>query len=307
MEEEHVVGKPVSCDPDRTDIETLESMLRDERGQTRKNALDAVLRIGKSEPDRVTPLADTIVDRLDDSFLVAQITAADAVSTLATRQPDAVSHGRVQLLSLLDEDPPLLRSRAARAISHLVDADPVQFVEHSERFFDILRKGPTVETGTESLLTGDEPSLEEQKAARQLRRNRGQALSNDKQRSVYVRRVAAESLGSVAQVDPESCSRQVSDCVNLFKDEQARVRGEAVDVVRHVAEWNSGAVGEAIDPLTNRLDDEAEFVRARAIRALGFAEATQTVPQLEATAAAESADSVAELAATTAEWLENRA
>ncbi len=310
MEEEHGReshgGDPSSRNPDRIEIQTLESMLEDERGQTRKDALDAAVRIGKSQPDRITPLADRIVDRLDDSFLVARMTAANAVSTLAQRRPGAVSHGHAQLCSLLEEEPPLMRSRATQAVSHLVDSDPEPFVEHGGQFLEVLLDGPTVETGTDSLLPGDDPSLEEQKAVRQIRSNRGQALSNDKQRSVYVRRVAADSLSSIARVDPEACSQHVLDCLELFEDEQARVRGEAVEFVRHVAEWDPGAVEGAIDPLADRLEDNAEFVRARAIRALGFAEATQTVPRLEAATAAESSDTVAELAATTAEWLETR-
>lgn len=284
------------------DVERITGFLESDRGEVRNTALKVLYHITRDDPDRVAPVADDVIDRLTDPYLVARSMAAMTLVPLARERPDAVEPALPDLIDLLDEDLPVLRFRAAGAIAPLSGSHAEAFVEHVDELVDHL--GDAGKSGEyEQLLDVDDPSSIDYRTRQDLVQEIADERAKDQARSKGTREVIANTLVEIARVAPDACAGWIPDLVSVIENGDSTVRGPTIDVVRYVAESDPNAVEPAINVLIERLDDDVNVVRARAIRALGFAEATNAVGPLRSAAESDPDDDVAELAAETARWL----
>ncbi|OVE85438.1 HEAT repeat domain-containing protein [Natronolimnobius baerhuensis] len=294
----------VQSDPEAIDHEVVESCFDAERASDRTTALQAVSVLATHDLEQALEYTDRVYTRLTDDVLAVQSAAAMAALCLARERPESMVEAIPSLVELLERDPPLLRFRAAGALAPLTESHASAFVPHTDRLLELLVDGPTVDDPQE---IANDPALSpaEKTARVSMLTGRGSELSRSRTRSVGTREVIANILVELARMEPAMCADRLPVIVPALSDEEAAVRGGAIEFVRHVAEDEPDTVAPAIDPLLACLEDEVTFVRARAIRALGYAEVTVAIDPLRELADSEESDDVATLATETADWLES--
>lgn len=288
-------------DPDAVDVEAALPNLDVEDPTVRNVTLRALTAVASDDADRVAPYADDLRPHLDDEFLVSQTAATGVFGFLAEEHPDTVVPSVETLVDLLDEEPPLLRFRAARTLSPLLASHTEEFVPHADRLVDVLTDGPTVEVPDP-----DDPEIpdEMRDTVEGVLENRENELDKDVARSRGVFEFAANAVVEIAEIEPDELTDRVDDISTKVDAEQPLVRAAVVDTIATLAEDDPAVAAPAVDALRDQLDDEHEYIRAHAVRALGFAEATSAVDDLRALAEADVDDDLRELATDTADWLE---
>ncbi|WP_440767035.1 HEAT repeat domain-containing protein [Natronorubrum sp. DTA7] len=266
-------------------------------------ALQAVSLLVRESPDQAVAFADRVTELLEDDVLAVRAAAALAAMSLAEHRPESIHQAIPSLVELLDEDPPLLRFRAAGALAPLTDSHPETFSDHVDSLVRSLRHGPRFETDLQSVAQSSDLTAEQKTQRLSVLKSRTDELERGKIRSAGTREVIVNTLVEVTRVDPEACTAHRSDLVAALSDDDPAVRAGAVEIVRHLADADPAFAEQTVDPLLTRLEDEAAFARARAVRALGFLEATDAIDPLSELARHESNAELAELAADTADWL----
>lgn len=291
----HLVERAGS-DPDAIDLEEIEDLLDDDWEEMRNTGLKVLVGLATDDPNRVVPFVDDVIDCLDESYGIARSHAALVLSLLADDHPDLVGPAIPTLIDNLDDPTPLYRYRAARAIARQSQSTPESFVEHADALIDTLIDGPSV--------SKPEPATDA--GQREIAQTKKEQLEPDFMRSAATKEVVANVLVEVAREDASVCSKRLSDLLPVLSDDESvpHARGAIVEVIRHVVVADPDTLDATIDPLLGLLDDDATFVRARAIRALGFAEATEAVDPLRTVAESDPDEDVRELAVETADWLE---
>lgn len=291
-------------DPSAVDLDEALSLLDDEHPTARSIAMRAVAAVAADDPSRLAPHVDVLREGLQDSSLVAKTAAAGAYGHVAEYDTDLVADDPGVVIDLFDQNPPLLRYRAAMALRPVLIEDPEALAPHVEELIDVLVDGPRV-----SLPDPDDPEVPDdmRETVRSVAENRSEEFDKDKSRSQGVLELAANAVVEVAECAPEAVADHVETLAEALDSQRPIVRTPVVDAIGTVAEHDSDAAAPVVDDLRALLDDDAEYVQAHTVRALGFAEATSAAEDVRALAADEDVDeNLRELAADTADWLENQ-
>lgn len=298
--EDEAILETARTDPEAVDLETIVALFDAEQGQVRNVALRCVRFVAIDDPGRVAAISEHVVERLDDEFAVAGSTAAAVLARIAPEHPDAVRPAVPALVGKLDEHPPQTGYRAARALTPLLEDDPAEFVSEADVLFDVLVDPPEV-WAPESEELQDLPRKKRESITNLLASRRDE-ITTDEARARVIREFAAHALVEVTALDPDAIADRLEELTPALAREPPLARAATIDVVANVAREESAAAAPVIEALIDRLEDDADVVRIHAVRALGFAEATDAVEPLRAVA--EDADGeLGELAADTADWL----
>ncbi|MFP8952461.1 hypothetical protein ACLI4Z_05725 [Natrialbaceae archaeon A-arb3/5] len=288
-------------DPARVDVETVVALFDARQGQVRNVALRCLLFVAQDDPDRVAAVNDRVIERLDDEFPVAGSTAAGVLARIARERPDAVHPARSKLVSKLDENPPLTGYRAARALVPLLEDDPAAFVSDADALLDVLVDPPDVWAPDTAELR-EMSDGKRQEITNRLSSRRDE-IGRDKARTKGIREFVAHAIVEVSEREPDALVDRIDELAAALSIEPAIARAAIIDAIANVASAEPAAVTPTVDALVDRLEDDAEFVRAHAVRALGFAEATEAVEPLRTVATADVETDLRELAAETADWI----
>lgn len=288
-------------DPAKVDVDKVVSLLEAEQGQVRNVALRCLNLVARDDADRVAPVTDEVIEALDDEFPVAGTTATAVLARIAADRPDAVRPALSKLVENLEENPPLRGYRAARALSPLLEHDPAGFVPEADALLDVLVDPPEVWAPSPAELR--ELPSDERERITSLLASRRDAIAKDVSRTEGIREFAAHALVEVAEREPDAIADRLEELPPALTNEPALARAATVDVIASVAKADPAAATPTIDALIERLEDDVEFVRVHAVRALGFAEATEAIEPLRDLAAADVDDDLRALADETATWL----
>ncbi|PCR92204.1 HEAT repeat domain-containing protein [Natrinema ejinorense] len=286
--------------PENVDLDAVVALFDAERGHVRNVALRCALFVAVDDPDRVAAISERVIERLEDEFPVARSTAAAVLATIANEHPEAVRPGLPALVDTLDQHPPRTGYRAARALGPVLEAEPAGFVPEADALLDVLADPPTVWAPGPSELA-EFPAGKRDSVADCLESRRDE-IETDRARARGIREFTAHALVEVTARAPEAVADRLEEFVPALSNEPPLARAATIDAIANVARADPAAAEPTIDAVIDRLEDEAEYVRAHAVRALGFAEATDAVEPLR-TVAEEADGEVGELAADTAEWL----
>ncbi|WP_226482557.1 hypothetical protein [Natrinema amylolyticum] len=287
-------------DPETVDVDTVVALLDADQGQVRATALQCLRVVATDDPARVAAVSDDVIERLDDEFPVAGSTATAVLASVADERPDAVRPALPLLVDKLDEHPPQTGHRAVRALTPLLEADPSEFVPAADALLDVVVDPPAV-WAPESAELRDRPS-DQREAVTNLLASRRDEIAKDRARVKEIREFAAHALVEVTATAPDAIADRLDELPPALSNDPPLARAATIDVVANVAADDPAAATPTVDALIDRLADDAEFVRAHAIRALGFAEATDAVRPLRELAD-EGDDAFHDLAGETADWL----
>jgi hypothetical protein len=298
--DDEAILETARTDPDAVDLETIVALFDADRGQVRNVALRCARVVASDDPSRVAAISEHILERLDDEFAVAGSTAAAVLASIAPDHPDTVRPAVPTLVDKLDEHPPQTGYRAARALTPLLEDDPAEFVSEADTLLDVVVDPPEVWAPEPDRLQ-DLPGTKRDSITNLLASRRDEIVT-DEARVRVIREFAAHALVEVTALDPDAIADRLEDITPALSRDPPLARAATIDVIANVAKEKPAAAAPATEALIDLLEDDEEFVRTHAVRALGFAEATDAVEPLRAVA--EDADGeLGELAADTADWL----
>ncbi|QLG50194.1 HEAT repeat domain-containing protein [Natrinema halophilum] len=287
-------------DPENVDLDAVVALFDAERGQVRNIALRCVLFVAVDDPSRVAEISEHVIERLDDDFPVAGSTAAAVLASIADDHPDAVRPGLPALVGKLDEHPPQTGYRAARALSPFLEEDPRGFVPEADALLDVLIDPPEVWAPNSAALQDFPP--DQRLSITNTLTSRRNEIVKERARNSGIRELAAHALVEVTAREPDAVADRLHELSPALSNDPPIARAATIDAIANVAEVDPTAATPLTDALIARLDDDAEFVRAHAVRALGFAEAVDAVDPLRELADDATGD-LEELAADTADWI----
>lgn len=293
--------------PEAVDLEKILPLLDREEGQARNVALMVLARVADDDPDRVVDHSDEIVEMLEDGFPVAESSAAQVLANIVHEHPEAVRPAIPELIDMLDQIPPLTGYRAGRSLGPLLDYAPEDFVSEADRLIDVVNEPPDpgIPDG-EELMEMDE---DERKELEDRLSSRREEARHDIARCFGIREVAANALVEVTDIEPEAVAPRVEDLVPAFFPDPPVVQAAAIDTVANVGKHDPAAVDPVVDDLIEVTQTQVNSIRAHAIQALGYAGATGAIDPLRELATdddPELTDELQELAAETADFLENQ-
>lgn len=292
-------------DSEAVDVDAVLPYLDSDGSTERTIALRTLAVVASDDPGRMVDYLDDVRPALDDDVPAPKTVATFVFAFVAEEHPDEVVSTIPELVNLLDQEPPLLRFRAAGALSRLLVDHREAFVPHVDDLVDAF-----FEVDDVHVPDPDDPDASEelQERAASMLENREQEIEKDKARAAGTLEFAANAIVEVAEIDPDAVAPRVDDIADVLDADRPLVRTALVDTVATVAEHDAEAAEPAVDAVVDRLDDESQYVQAHAVRALGYAEATEAADDVRELADSDDVDpDVAELAADTADWLEEEA
>jgi len=291
--------------PDAVDVDAVLALLEADQGTPRVVAIRSLIFLAQDDPDRVIGRVDRAVEALEDGFPPAESEAARLLSILARDYPEEVRPALAELVHMLDQDPPMTGYRSARALAQLLHHDPEGFVPHADYLLDVLTDPPEVYAPTPEEL--QEMPDGERERVRNLLESRREEIAQDTARTYGIRELAANALVEVAEIDPDAVADRVDELPPVLTEEPGVVRAATIDVIANVARDDPGAVEPAVDALVEVVETDVESVQAHAVRALGYANATEAVDSLRTLAGSDVDPELRGLAADTADFIEDEA
>ena len=228
------LGAFCRVDPEtaRPAVPSLATLLEDEYGVARRNALEALERLSAVEPDAVKPVADSIVGRLDAE---PDVVRARALTILARLSAD---DGTVAAAAV-----PTLRDLFRYGVEQLDGSDGSDGSNDSDGL-DEAADGPRDEPGTGRRL----------ESAHRERRSRHRR----------VRQLAGHTLRRTATADPDAVAPVAADVAALVADPDPHVRRAAAATLLALADGRPGAVEPHLETLADRFErDGGEVVPDR--------------------------------------------
>lgn len=288
-------------EPESVDVEAALELLDVDESTVRLAGIRALTAIARDDVDRVVGHADRFVEALDDGFPPAESAAARLLSVIGEEEPAATRPALSPLVHMLDQEPPMTGYRSAKALAPLLEYDPAGFVPHADYLIDVLVDPPEVYAPTPDEIA--ELPAEEREHVTDVLESRREQIAQDTARTYGIREIAANALVEVAERDPDAVIDRIDELPPVLSEDPPIVRSATIDVLGTVAQEDPAAVEPAVDALIEVVETNGEQVQAHAVRALGYAEATEAIEPLRELAAADVDDELRGLAADTADYL----
>ncbi|MFB6202193.1 MAG: HEAT repeat domain-containing protein [Halorhabdus sp.] len=284
---------------------TLAELLDDEYPLVRWNALEALVRAARVDPETCQSFVGDVAPFLDADSEQVRLHATRFLAVVATARPDAVAPAVDRLSDVLRTDAdvtvgvePEMRGHESVSPSRIEQLqegvvgrrrDLRQTAGHA--IYAVAEEQPSaVEDEIEQLLTLlDDPDPQVRHVVlavlfavgdRYAKRIAGHvetiaARFDDDQESRMVRAAASQALAAVGTGQPESVASAVVDRVDvvteLLDHEEPSVRASAASLLALVAATDEDAIDPAREELRRLTDDDVAFVREAATDALGDA------------------------------------
>lgn len=245
----------------------------------------------------IDPFVDDLAPLVASENRATAQRAAGLLFARARDDPSVVIGHVEHVVSLLSVDTGGHRMLAANLLAKAVVCDPASVRPHFGAVVDAVADlEVAVDTEVPEDATIDEPGLTA------LQRKD----MEESQLRVDARNKLVNVLVAVVEDDPRAVAGHADDVAALLAHDDAVVIAHAIDALTEYAKAERSLVEPYVEDLVDQLDHWDEVVRARAIRALGFAAATGAVDALRAVADEDENADVRALAGETADHLEGR-
>jgi len=294
--------------PGQVDVEALVQLLDADEGQARNESLMALGHVADYDADLVVDYTDEFIAALDDGFPVAESSAAQVLSRIVGEYPEEVRPAIPQLVEMLDQIPPLTGYRAGRTLAPLLSEYPEDFVDEADQLIDVVNDPQDASVPTEE----DYEQMDDEKRAEteDRLRSRSEQARADVARTFGIREIAANSLVEVSEREPEAVAPRIEELVPALFSEPPVAQAATLDTIANVGQHDPDAVDPIVDDLIEVTQTQVPSIRAHAVQAIGYSEATAAIEPLRELAEdddPELSDEFRELAAETADYLENEA
>jgi len=278
----------------RVTAEDIEPYLDHDEQVVRKRAADAAFAVASNEPDEIVPLVDRLIEMADDGFIANRQSAFGALGAIAAEDPAAVEDGFDTYVEGLQDSTPRTRIRAARSFALVVGENPELAVGSLD---DIVAAVDVEEP--------DEPVTEQADFAGQPD-PAAEMVAEDVSNHEFARELASNALVDAVEVAPEAVAEYADAIRPWLDDGNTMIVSAAIDVYSALAAEGYDLPDDLSDHIEAGLVDAPVEVQARAIRALGYLEATDAADTLRDLAQTTDEDELASLATDTADYLDRK-
>lgn len=285
-----------AADVDEADVRAA---LESDDPTVRQRGTHVCSTLAARDVDAVRPLAADLLARLDDDSLAVARHAGTALVSLSEAHPGAIRADVEPVVGFAESDLGGVRMVGARILGNLVVDHPDAVAPYVDRLVAAVADSEgtyaqsDLEEHAEAARAADDVAAE----------NVVQANKEEAQKRVVARAALANVVVAVAEDDPDAVAGLVDELAPLLDDPDPNVVGAALDTLSALAEDDPDSVAPAVEAVVDCLDHGDEMLRARAIRTLGFAGATEAIDRLRGVAETDDED-VRDLAAETADYLE---
>ncbi|WP_226021853.1 HEAT repeat domain-containing protein [Halomicrobium salinisoli] len=287
-----------SVTPDEVDGEEIEDALASSNPMTRQRGVEVCETFAESDVDAVRPYLDAVATLVNDGNAAIALRAISVLDAVADAEPAALEGRTASLAAVADHDIVDVQLTAGVALGKVVVERADLVAPFVERLIAGIR---------ETELSGgipEVPDVVDHEATKQTIREHEE---QERERRLSARRTLSNVVVAVTQEAPDEAVDAVDDLLTLLDDRDPEVAGCAVDALGELADPHPEAVEPVLDELLECLDHDRSSVRARAIRALGRLGDDAAVPELRTMAEEDDEENVRELAAETADYLEDAA
>ncbi len=287
-----------SVTPDEVDGEEIEDALASSNPMTRQRGVEVCETFVESDVDAVQPYLDAVASLVNDGNAAVALRAISVLDTVADAEPGALEGRTASLAAAADHEIVDVQLTAAVALGKIV----VDRADLVAPFVSRLITGVRETELDEGI--PEVPDVVENEATKQTIREHEE---QERERRLSARRTLSNVIVAVTQETPDEALDAVDGLVTLLDDRDPEVAGCAVDALGELAEPHPEAVAPVRDELLECLDHDRSSVRARAIRAFGRLGDDDVVPKLRTMAEEDDEENVRDLAAETADFLDDAA
>ena len=263
-------------------VSELVGALDDENPLVRERIAMALASVAE-ESDALAPVADSLVDRLDDEYDVVADYLAYALQCIAASTPDAVADDAAKLQSALTAEMQSTRYHVVSALVAVADERPDAVRPAVEPLLDVVdsrnpadsedgRSGATAESAD----TAPDRPKEPEDSARQA--GQEPVFADDVAGDMTVRTVEAAliALAKLAAARPADAASDLQEHVPQLRrrldDRHGGIRAVTAGILAAIAEYEPRAVEPATARLADRLADDVPTAAANAAWALRYVE-----------------------------------
>ena len=288
--------QPETATVDDIDLDLVCEALHDGEGLVRDRAAALMQIVAQDAPESALDSLPAIVAGIESDHINVTQKSVATVVVLTDDHVDELEATVEPLIGTLHGAVPRTRTFSAKALSPIAEAHPEWFVPHVETLITIVAADfDDPLEGAPDLGEVDDNTAE-----------RFQQLSNEEIKQQFLARAtAANLLFEAVKTDPSIGTDYVDDLLAADDGSDATVTAAVLDVLAVIGDEDPIAIEGAVEPLLEKLDHPDEQVRARAVKTLGFSGDDRAVEPLRELASDDDAgDDLQDLAAQTADWIE---
>jgi len=281
------------------DIEESEvrDALESSKPLVRQRGVNVCNALAKADADAVRPFIDNLGAVLDRTNRPVTLKAISSLDSVARTDPAALEPVLADLAGVLDNDFVDAPLTAANVFGKVVVEHPELCAPYASVLIDAVQETePDPNLNDYSDVTDDK--LTQKTLQRHERSQRCRRMAD--------RRVLINVIVAIAETEPDALVDSVPDLVALFDDVDPGITGGAIDALGELARPRPDAVAPVAKDIITCLDHDRIDIRVRAIRALGHLGADSAIPKLREIAENDGSEDVREVAAQTADFLDER-
>ncbi len=287
---------PASVTPDDIDETAVHAALASSNPMVRQRGVEVCETLAEADVDAVRPFLDEVAPLAADGNVVVSLRAFAVLDAVSEREPSALDGRLADPVSAVDSEIVDVQLTGATLLGTLVVKRPDLVAPYARQLIEAIRATePDPEVRDFSDVVADEVTQ------RTLREHE----ESERTRRISARRTLINVVVAVTEQEPASSFDLVDDLVTLLGDVDPGIVGGAIDALGELATENPSAVAPVSDRLRECLDHDRTVVRARAIRALGHLGDDAAVEKLRILADSDADENVREIAAKTANFLED--
>ena len=285
---------PETATVEEIDLDLVSEALHDGDGLVRDRAAELMQIVAQDAPESALDSLPAIVAGIESDHINVTQKSVATVVVLTDDHVDELEATVEPLVGTLYGAIPRTRTFAAKALTPIAESHPEWLVPHVETLLTIIAAD------------FDDP-LEGAPDRGEINKNmadRFQQLSDEEIRQQFLARAtAANLLFEAVKTDPSIGTDYVDDLLAADDGSDATVTAAVLDVLAVIGDEDP--IAGAVEPLLEKLDHPDEQVRARAVKTLGFSGDDRAVEPLRELASDDDAgDDLQDLAAQTADWIE---
>jgi|GEM_PF-965113 len=288
---------PESVSRDDVDFELVRDALVNGTGMVRDQAAEIMLTFADEDPESVVPALPEIAAAIESDHVNVTNKTISIALLLAEDHLDEIEPLVEPLVSCLYDEIPRTQTFAAKALQPVAEEHPEWLVPHVELLVSVIQND--LEDPTDGM---PDEAFGSEELTDQFR-----AIAEEEQKQQFLARgVAGNLLYEAVQSDPSAGREHVDELLATLDDADGTVTAATVDTLAAIGERDPIAIEDAVPTLLDLLDHPSEQVQARAVKALGFSSDDRAVDPLKQLADdRDSSEDLREMAAQTADWIEN--
>ncbi|WP_123539330.1 HEAT repeat domain-containing protein [Halosimplex salinum] len=271
--------------------------LASEKSFVRQKGVRVLDALAVEDVSAVEPFLDDLLALLEDERVSVAQAAGTVVLRVANESPGLFADGVSEAVSLTERDLAGIELLGAQILAQIVVDHPEYCSDEVDRLLAVLQDRSVSFDKSEGAEQFDDPNIEQ--ALREQDKE-------EHEMRLQTQVVLSNVVIAIAEGVPEAYADSVDEVIALLDSPDTTIVAAGADVLSELAGEDPEAAAPAYDGLIGCLGHDDSRVRARGVRGLGLLGDDRAVGPLNDLAEAEPEEEIADLAAETAEFLDEQ-